>query len=158
MKPKEIPPISKSNPRFFKSPKETYKDHLEIMRSISDIGPKPQKKEKKGGPTLEEILNKMGFKNYQQYLTSSKWEQIRQEVFKYKSDKCSYCKKLAECIHHTRYDEDTMMGRSFKNLIPLCNKCHKKIEFTNGKKNSLDRANYLLNKKLKKNKKSSANL
>jgi|694.fasta_scaffold97298_9 hypothetical protein len=150
MKPREIPPLSKGNPKFFKNPKETYKDHLEIIGSISDIGSKPPKKEKKSGPTLKEILNKMGFKNYSQYLDSDKWKQIRREVFKYKSNKCSCCKKFAECIHHTRYDEDTMSGSNFKNLIPLCNRCHKNIEFTNGKKNSLNKANHLLNKKLKK--------
>jgi hypothetical protein len=96
----------------------------------------------------DKILKDMGFHSYYSYLKSDLWKSIRKTVLDRDGYQCTCCGKQAECVHHVRYDSDTLSGRTIKWLKSLCNKCHKKIECTKkGKKlsynESLSRYNKL---------------
>jgi len=66
--------------------------------------------------------------SYAERLQSFHWRELRREAFRLKGHKCYICgtteKKLQ--IHHTSYvNIDTFMEA--QDLIPLCEKCHKKV-------------------------------
>lgn len=83
----------------------------------------------------DEILKDLGFSSYWSYLNSDLWKTIRKSVMSRDHYKCTCCGNPVECVHHVRYDADTMSGRTLKWLTSLCNKCHQKIECTKkGKK------------------------
>lgn len=89
-----------------------------------------------------EKLARMGFKSYDAYLRSSIWAAIRQRVLDRDNSTCSVCNRDAECVHHTKYDDATMDGRSITALVSLCEACHRAIEFNeHGNKTALNEAN-----------------
>jgi 5-methylcytosine-specific restriction endonuclease McrA len=94
---------------------------------------------------LEDHLRSCGCKTYSEYLKSELWNLIRQNVFKRKKRQCVICCKTASHVHHRNYNRETILGTDIRALVPLCRSCHIEIEFTDGKKNSLSKAN----KKLK---------
>lgn len=75
------------------------------------------------------ILRAMGYPSYRDYLKSSLWAGIRSVVLKNKSWRCQCCPDKATQVHHQKYDEQTMKGEDLRNLVPLCRKCHKRVEF-----------------------------
>ena len=82
------------------------------------------------------------FGSYSSYLKSDTWAYIRKEVFASKGRLCCCgCGRNATQVHHGKYDEATMFGRTFESLFPICSNCHDEIEFTDGKKNGLQQAN-----------------
>jgi hypothetical protein len=88
--------------------------------------------------------------SYSEYLATPEWAVIRGKVFD-KFSLCAGCNKKASCVHHTDYDWDTLLGLCLDALIPLCDDCHKHIEFfENGLKCSLRCANKRLRKLIKK--------
>lgn len=78
--------------------------------------------------------NKMTAAEYQAYLQSPKWQQIRQAVMTRDGYTCQICRREATQVHHRRYDKQTMEGETTKWLIALCGGCHRAIHFSNGKR------------------------
>lgn len=101
-----------------------------------------------------EILRKLGYRSYKDYLSSSLWISIRSKILS-TNTVCACCNKQANTVHHRNYTEDTLTGKSSKALIALCRGCHYRIEFTNGKKLSLAQANKKLKARIYKKKKKS---
>lgn len=77
-------------------------------------------------------LRAIGFSSYADYLKSSLWAKIRMRVFARKGWHCWLCAKDANAIHHNRYRVCDLLGWTYANLFPICDDCHKGIEF--GKK------------------------
>lgn len=80
-------------------------------------------------------LQKLGFRNYEEYLQSKLWAEIREATFALKGRCCTLCKEEATQVHHELYDIDVLEGRCLRYLWPICYFCHHKIEyFPNGVK------------------------
>lgn len=84
--------------------------------------------------------------DYQKYLTSPIWKEIRQRVMARDGGTCQACGKLAIVVHHKSYERAVLDGQRDDMLVSLCLTCHRTIEFetdANGKdvKNSLTVAN-----------------
>ena len=78
--------------------------------------------------------NKMTAAEYQAYLQSPKWQQIRQVVMMRDGGRCQTCGREATQVHHRRYDKRTMEGETTEWLIALCGGCHRAIHFRDGKR------------------------
>lgn len=68
--------------------------------------------------------------DYQTYLKSSHWQEIRKKVFKeygYRCDQCGSTKNLH--IHHITYEN--LGEEDISDLVPLCENCHKKLHDPN---------------------------
>lgn len=76
-----------------------------------------------------EILKSMGFDSYEKYLESNIWLGIKTKVFLQKGNVCICCKNPTTILHHRMYDENTLNGLSIEMIVPICNNCHKFIEF-----------------------------
>lgn len=87
-----------------------------------------------------ETLSSSGYTNYSEYLKSDDWIVIRASVLAC-SPQCLLCPSKATQVHHTSYDEATLLGFRKHNLAPICNSCHESIEFVGGIKTDLHRAN-----------------
>lgn len=83
--------------------------------------------------------------DYQLYLESGLWKEIRSRILERDQGVCQMCKAGAEVVHHKSYDREVLDGKRDSDLISLCKSCHESIEFTfnNGSraKNSLGKAN-----------------
>ncbi len=91
----------------------------------------------------DKIIRKLGYGHYNQYLKSDLWrEVIKPKVLAEHDHKCFVCgsKKSLE-IHHMDYNTQNLSGKNTNNMVPLCPRCHKHIEFKNGKKVGLEQAN-----------------
>jgi len=88
-----------------------------------------------------EMLERMGFKNYQDYLNGDLWLDIKARVlFMYKT--CYCCGQKAQLVHHMSYEKDVLLGKNLKMLKSICHRCHESIEFTkDNQKLSLHSAN-----------------
>ena len=75
-------------------------------------------------------LKTIGFNSYAEYLSSSLWQSIRAKVFQCKGRKCTLCGEEANQVHHQRYSRIELLGRKIKYLHPICETCHKAIEFS----------------------------
>ena len=75
------------------------------------------------------VLKQIGFESYSDYRKSPLYARIRARVFK-QWDTC-VCGKPATQIHHMSYKRRYLEGRGkiHKFLVPLCDECHKTIEF-----------------------------
>ena len=83
----------------------------------------------------DENLKAIGFADYKDYLKSEMWSAIRRRVFDARGMNCMGCGKKSQCVHHSSYDTDVLLGEKIDALYPLCNRCHGKIELKkNGKK------------------------
>lgn len=98
-----------------------------------------------------QILRRLGYRSYKDYLSSSLWISIRSKFLSIHTV-CACCDKPANTVHHRNYTEDTLTGKSLQALIALCKGCHYRIEFTNGKKLSLAQANKKLKARIYKKK------
>jgi len=98
----------------------------------------------------DQVLAKIGFTSYREYLSSPLWASIRTRLFRV----CSTCPCGAKAtqIHHRTYKERYMLGRGkiHKFLVPVCETCHKKIEFAGDAKRSLGGANNALDEIIEK--------
>ena len=89
----------------------------------------------------DEILSELGYSSYRSYLKSSLWKDIRKKVLS-KYEVCAACQiKPSTQIHHQEYTKDVLAGESLSGLVGVCGRCHVKMEFTCGKKNTLKQAN-----------------
>ena len=89
-------------------------------------------------------VSKMTAAEYQAYLQSPKWQEIRQAVMSRDGGKCRGCGREATQVHHRRYDRRTMEGETIEWLIALCGGCHRCIHFKNGNKLKPRRTEVLL--------------
>lgn len=79
--------------------------------------------------------------SYGQYLASSLWKNVRQKVFKKKGRLCVACGGVATQVHHLRYHRRDLLGQSMRYMVPICQPCHKAVEYDGTKKVSLKVAN-----------------
>lgn len=98
------------------------------------------------------FLKKLGFASYAAYLKTPLWAEIRERVFKLKGRSCHLCGRFASQAHHTRYHEADLAGRKTKYIHPICGRCHKRIEFTDGEKNTVARAKQLFKRERRERK------
>lgn len=111
---------------------------------VTHIQKKKKKRKKKEKPqSFKKCLQRLGYKNYQNYLSGRLWLAIRKRVFAV-SNKCVRCQKSATQVHHSRYDFDTMNGTTLQHLHPVCSECHEEASVVNGKKRKLNEANEFL--------------
>ncbi len=75
------------------------------------------------------ILARMGYESYSEYLNSALWARIRAEAYAEHGPYCWLCRDKAVHLHHKSYSEAVMRGNNIDALVPLCEKCHKKVEF-----------------------------
>jgi hypothetical protein len=74
------------------------------------------------------IVRSMGYATYAAYLKSDLWAEIRGRILT-KSNVCFLCDGVANQVHHLRYTKKVMEGREDRRLVPICGRCHKRIEF-----------------------------
>ncbi len=77
--------------------------------------------------------------DYQKYLRSTFWKEIKEWVLKRDSNKCVICdrKKSKFCdleVHHRSYELEVLEGRNDDALVSLCPRCHELIEFYTDKR------------------------
>ena len=84
-----------------------------------------------------EILRQLGFSDYKSYLSSGLWAIIRKKVFARKGNTCYLCGGKATHLHHRRYCKEELLGKSIKNIVPICQNCHEEIELSGNDKNSM---------------------
>lgn len=120
------------------NPKRYCRAHNHLRRSSSGIGKRKQDFNEYDWRNYN--LHKLGFVNYQEYLKSDLWKSIRAKVFEIKGHNCHVCKKYATEIHHNGYGINVLKGETIQPLRPICRKCHKAIEFIDGKKNTVSQA------------------
>ena len=77
-------------------------------------------------------LKLMGFSSYQDYLASPLWSWIREVAFKIFGRACLFCGGAANQVHHMGYDRNTLEGKKFSKLYPVCPSCHQFGEFSKG--------------------------
>jgi hypothetical protein len=75
-----------------------------------------------------EVLKRMGFHSYQDYLKSWIWRAVRKKQLK-KQPLCTGCGEAATEVHHLVYDESTMRGFCDRGLVSICRTCHESVEF-----------------------------
>lgn len=79
-------------------------------------------------------LRSLGFANYQEYLHSSLWQEIRARVLRRDRNKCKCCQAKASQVHHGDYSYEFLSGDSLDMLYSLCSECHKSVEFDGTRK------------------------
>lgn len=86
-------------------------------------------------------LRSIGYNTYKDYLNSDLWKRIRERALREHGDKCRLCESPVQVFHHRGYGKAVLLGYEIKQLVPLCSKCHTKVEFwPNKKKRTLQEA------------------
>ncbi len=81
-----------------------------------------------------EILLRLGFKDYKAYCRSQLWKEIRERKLAI-DPYCYVCERREGCkiqIHHGRYHEANLSGKDLSDLWTLCAAHHHWIEITKG--------------------------
>lgn len=73
---------------------------------------------------FREFLIGIGFSTYAEYLASPLWRSIRGKILKAAKGKCHYCRGLAYQVHHERYTEGNLLGKTEDGLQATCKTCH----------------------------------
>jgi hypothetical protein len=72
---------------------------------------------------LQVVLEQMGFANYEEYLDSPLWQEIRSKKIRGKA-KCGNCGSQENLqVYHNVYTEATLKGTSQYGLVALCEEC-----------------------------------
>jgi len=99
----------------------------------------------------DEVLLKMGFSSYKEYLGSDLWKAIRSRALSTKGNYCFRCGRFTCLVHHTNYSPEVLRGETLKGLVPVCTECHRAIEFDkDGNKRTLRETNDALGYKTSK--------
>lgn len=69
-----------------------------------------------------------GFADYESYLRSPLWKDIRQKVLRANDGECAGCENRASQVHHRDYRPRVLCGKDLTALVPVCQSCHEKIE------------------------------
>ncbi len=72
-------------------------------------------------------LERLGFKNYGEYIQSPLWQSIRRAVAELRGRFCVMCKEPSQETHHASYRYEVLAGNDIRPLFPLCKACHRKI-------------------------------
>jgi hypothetical protein len=89
--------------------------------------------------SFRDALRLLKFESYADYLKSALWKHVRARVFKVNGTQCFLCPKPADAVHHRKYTGLTLIGEHLHLLCPICNGCHRMIEFdVNGEKLASD--------------------
>lgn len=99
---------------------------------------------------IDAAVRDLGFLSYDEYLRSNLWSRIRQAVFDKKGTSCCLCTEDAVAVHHHSYAPSVMSGENLEPLFPICDRCHKSLEFEHGKKRSLHAVQALFRDKLRR--------
>lgn len=94
------------------------------------------------GPYAErrDALTELGFSSYNAYLRSGLWARIRAAVLA-AYPLCPACRRARpRQVHHMSYALGVMRGNDRSKLVPLCRKCHRRVEFNGRLKRSFPRA------------------
>jgi hypothetical protein len=75
------------------------------------------------------LLLSLGFSDYSSYLSSPLWVLIRERVHVWRGRFCVLCRRVAHEVHHLSYSKSVLLGKTLKPLVPLCKRCHRKVEF-----------------------------
>jgi hypothetical protein len=90
----------------------------------------------------DEVLQRLGYADYADYLSSKRWRTIRARVFNRCKGICEVCRiKPAREVHHRSYCLDAMTGKRLDDLVGCCRECLQTAEFENSRKASPRRAN-----------------
>lgn len=90
-------------------------------------GPKPG--HKTAYQKRDEVLFRMGFASYRDYLRSPLWRAIRDAKLAV-DPKCEICgASKSQQVHHIAYSFKVMKGNNQRALVSTCQECHCKIEF-----------------------------
>ncbi len=89
------------------------------------------------------VLLGMGYATYGEYLGSPLWKTIRARVLAAKGRSCWVCDDPAAAIHHTSYNGLVMQGLDLSHLFPLCEACHRAVEFDGDRKRTFHEARVL---------------
>lgn len=90
------------------------------------------------------FLLELGYADYGAYLKSPAWADIKRKAFIRNGKRCVRCCGKAVQIHHSAYDPETLLGRTFVRLFPVCRLCHETAEMEGPRKRTLDEANAIL--------------
>lgn len=74
-------------------------------------------------------LKELGFNNYEEYLVSDLWLNIRKRVFIRDQGRCVRCGMKATQVHHLSYVTNALTGNDLSLLKSVCQECHHYIEF-----------------------------
>lgn len=82
----------------------------------------------------KEGIHDLAEMDYQKYLRTVFWKEIKEWVLERDNNKCVICdaKKSKFCeleVHHRSYDIEVLEGRNDEALVSLCPRCHELIEF-----------------------------
>ncbi|MDR3572050.1 MAG: hypothetical protein P4L81_07780 [Candidatus Pacebacteria bacterium] len=66
--------------------------------------------------------------SYNKYRNSDQWRNIRRTVFKLWHNECAACARESTQVHHRDYRLMVLDGDDLNALVPLCERCHKKVE------------------------------
>lgn len=92
-----------------------------------------------------EILKRLGFISYAEYLRSDLWARVREQAFTTNGRACVRCGRKATSVHHADYREATLTGEDVSGLMPSCGRCHELAEFgPGGEKRTLEEATAFL--------------
>lgn len=91
-----------------------------------------------------DLLPEIGYASYPEYLASEDWKRIREKVLRKYPD-CCCCDQRASEVHHFSYEARVLLGLWNEMLFPICDGCHKKVEFLpDGSKRFFDKARTVL--------------
>jgi hypothetical protein len=79
-------------------------------------------------PERDAILLEMGFRSYRAYQASDLWKRIKADAALCHGDHCFLCRRKGESFHHLDYNRETLEGSAVDKVIPLCRRCHSKVE------------------------------
>lgn len=86
----------------------------------------------------DEVLFRLGFASYQDYLRSPLWAGIRTAKLE-ATPRCECCGDKAQQVHHMTYTRSVLDGKRPHQLVCVCESCHVKIEFAeDGSKRSFE--------------------
>ncbi len=86
----------------------------------------------------DEVLFRLGFASYGDYLKSPLWKVIREAKLAV-DERCECCGDKAQQVHHLEYKRTVLTGKERHKLVSVCEPCHVKIEFTSeGQKRSFE--------------------
>jgi 5-methylcytosine-specific restriction endonuclease McrA len=79
-------------------------------------------------------LKVLGFNSYRDYLRGRLWASVRAAALARNGGRCRGCGRPARQVHHQDYSPETLLGQRPHRLIPVCRRCHERIEFDEGGK------------------------
>jgi 5-methylcytosine-specific restriction endonuclease McrA len=78
----------------------------------------------------ESILARLGYRDYESYLSSPPWRRIHCRILKRDERLCVRCGDKATQVHHKSYTEPVLRGEDDSQLVSICEPCHNKVELT----------------------------